>query len=469
MAEATSRSPITLAAFAGPSLPLAALGLPLVVYLPNYYTATLGLDIGMVGLTFLLVRLLDIAFDPLFGTVLDRTHWRLGRFKPWFAIGAPIVMASVYMLFMAQKGIGPLYLWVWLIAAYLGYSICVLSHMAWGSTLSSDYNQRSRIYAYWQTGNVVGMILVLTLPVVLSHLPGAAASGGSGVQSMGWFIIALLPATLLFAMLFVPEPRIAQSHGAPNATVSDYFRLLKRPTVLRILIADLLLGLAPGIAGSLFFFYFEQIKGFPKGVAEALLLVYFLAAIVGAPVWVALSKRFGKHAVLIWSSVLYAIVQFAVVTLPSHDFWLAVPFLIMAGLPYSAASFLLRAMLADVGDEERLRTGVDRTGLLYAILTGTAKIGQALAVASFIVLGMLGFSSQDPAASSAAGVFGLQTLYAVAPGVLGLLAAWAMLGYPLTQARHAEIRAQLAERDGAPPSPQPASPPVANALNAPAE
>jgi hypothetical protein len=45
--------------------------------------------------------------------------------------------------------------------------------------------------------------------------------------------------------------------------------------------------------------------------------------------------------------------------------------LVLAGLPYSAAPLLVRAMMADIGDEERLASGVDRTGLLYAIVNGT--------------------------------------------------------------------------------------------------
>lgn len=468
------RSTATLAAFAAPSLPLAALGLPLVVYLPNFYSETLGLSVAAVGAAFLFVRLIDIAFDPFFGTVLDRTGWRVGRFKPWMAIGVPIVVAAVAMLFMARQGVGSVYLWAGLIVVYGGYSVCVLAHSAWASTLSTDYHERSRVYAWWQTGNVVGMILVIILPVLLSlwfdkaalvnlFAPDMAsrmdldhAAFAARVRAMGWFILVMMPLTALLAIRFVPEPRANIRRDAPKATPGDYLRLLKRPTVLRILIADLLMGLAPGIAGSLFFFYFERIKGFEKTQAEILLMIYFFAAVVGAPIWVRMARRFGKHQVLIAASLVYAAVQFGVVTLPAGNFWLAIPFLILAGLPYSAAPFLLRAMLADVGDEERLRSGMDRTGLLFAVLTGTVKIGSALAVTSFIVLGWLGFNAHDPAQSSEAGMMGLVALYVVAPGALGLLAAWTMTNYPLTKERHAEIRAQLDEQDRAvaPPVPE---------------
>ena len=66
------RSILTLAAFAAPCLPLAAFGLPLTISLPHYYSETLGLSVGAVGYAFLLVRLVDIGFDPIFGQLLNQ-------------------------------------------------------------------------------------------------------------------------------------------------------------------------------------------------------------------------------------------------------------------------------------------------------------------------------------------------------------------------------------------------------------
>src|SRR3546814_2936335 len=49
-----------------------------------------------------------------------------------------------------------------------------------------------------------------------------------------------------------------------------------------------------------------------------------------------------------------------------------------SGVGYGAISLLPRAMMADISDEERLDSRADRTGLLFALLIGTWKIGQAL-------------------------------------------------------------------------------------------
>lgn len=452
------RSIFTLAAFAAPCLPLAAFGLPLTISLPHYYSETLGLEVGAVGLAFLLVRLVDIGFDPIFGTILDRTRWSFGRFKGWMAISTPILMLAIYMLFMARQGVTTVYLWAWLIVVYFGYSIAVLSHTSWAAKLTTDYHERSRIYAFWQTGNVVGMIMILAMPLILSLITKGIGQEGI-LHGQGWFIVVLLPVMVALTLWRVPEPKpvestVRDSAGAlvaNSATLADYFRLLKRPTVVRILAADLLTGLAPGVAGTLFFFFFIRIKQFSFLESSALLLIYFVAAIFGAMIWTRLAKRIGKSKALIAACVTYAVVQFAVVTLPAGNFWLATPFLIAAGIPYSAGALLLRSMMADYGDEERLASGVDRTGLLFAILTGTVKIGSALAVTSLILLGSLGFDAAHAANSTPLSMAGLQALYAFAPGIVGLLAAAAMIGYPLTEEKHAEILRQLGDQDGALP------------------
>lgn len=438
----TRLSSWALAAFAGPCIPLSALGLPLVVYLPEFYVSTVGLSLSAVGAAFLLVRLIDIAFDPFVGGMMDRTRTRLGRFRPWMLAGAPIVAVGAFALFMGKPGNSALYLWGWLLVTYAGYSMAVLSHTAWGGVLSSDYQQRSRVYGWWQGGNVVGMILVLCLPPFMAKLTNG--DHVAGVRAMGWFIVAMLPITVFLAVRTVGEP--AAPVARHDAGIKQYLALLTRPSVRRLLLADLLMGVAPGIAGALFIFFFERIKHFDKAQSGILLLVYFLAALAGAPLWPYLAKRLGKHRAMALGGVFYAIVQFAAVLTPPGNSGVGMIILILAGIPYTAAPMLVRSMMADIGDEERLESGVDRTGLLYAIVTGTLKLGYALAIGVFPVLAWFGF---DPKVPTPGGDLALITLYAVVPAVMGVLVAAIMLRYPLDASRLAEIQRQLAARDAA--------------------
>jgi glycoside/pentoside/hexuronide:cation symporter, GPH family len=437
----------TLIAFSAPTLPLAALGLPLVVYLPEYYANHLGLNLAMVGFAFMAVRFSDIFLDPLFGEFMDRTRTRLGRFRPWMLLNTPVLALSTYMLFMAEKGVGPLYLWFWLAVTYITYSAVILAHTSWASVLSSDYDQRSRIYGYWQAGNVIGMILVLALPPILTAVAHMDYAGG--LQAMGWFIVLLLPLTILWASRAVSEPVNLAPVAHRPASMKAYFDLFKNDSVRRIMIADLTLGLAPGITGALFFFFFEQVKDLNKTQAGLMLLVYFIAALVGAPLWSRLSLAIGKHRALVVASIVYAITQTALVFWPATSLPVMAVGLFLAGLPYAAAAVLLRSMLADVGDEELLSTGIDRTGLLYAVLAGTNKIGYALAVGvTYFGLDALGFKAGS-ADNGAETLFGLQLLYGLVPGGLAVIAAWAIHGYSLDATRHSSIREALRQRDEA--------------------
>ena len=439
MAGGSRPSAAALAAFAGPCLPLAGIGLPLVVHLPTYYARDLGLPLAEVGWAFLFVRLADIGLDPILGTLMDRTRGRLGRFRPWLIGSVPVLGAASWMLFMARPGVDMAYLWFWLVVAYAGFSMGSLSQQAWASALSPDYDQRSRIYGWWQAGNVLGILLVLLMPPLVQI--GFHGTRSQGVQAMGWFIILLLPLSVALACWRVGEPASQTTEGR-RVELRDYLGLVRNRSVQRLMLTDLLMGWAPGIIGALFLFYFDQIKRVPETQANLLLLAYFVAALVGAPIWTRLATGIGKHRALAANAVAIVASVVLVQLAPMTDFRVALFVMALAGLPYSGAALLLRAMLADVGDELRLETGLDRTGLLYAVLTGTTKIGSALALVTFVILDGLGFDAKA-AHNGAPALMGLQILFIGAPALLSLLSAGVILGYRLDARRHAEIRAAL--------------------------
>lgn len=443
-APSERRSSATLAAFAASCLPYAALGLPVYVTLPEFYASHVGVPLAAVSLVFLIVRLADIVVDPFLGMVIDRTSTRWGRYRVWMAVAAPILMGSVAMLFFAAEGASALYLTAWLVIMYLGYSISLLSQMSWASILSPDYDQRSRIYGWWQAANIVGVLAVLAIPAVVQGPLGGTYV--DAVRAQGWFIIGLLPLALLITIRFTPEPlNVAPPpHGGLGATL----KLIAKPVLRRLLLSDLLLGAARGLIGVLFFYFFEQARGFDREQTSVMLLVYFIAGLVGAPVWAALATRIGKHVSLALASVFFAI-SFAAATLlvPAGAFTLALAAIFVTGLAFGSGDLLLRAMMADASDVVRLEDGADRTGLLFSILNATSKLGYAFSVGAFAVLEWIGFQADTGAVNTPQVIAGLSWLFIAAPAVLLFLTAWVVRLYPLTEARHLEIRDQLKARE----------------------
>jgi len=431
-----------LLAFIGPCVPFAALGLPLVANLPEYYGTTLGLG-AIVGAVFFIVRCFDILIDPLLGYWMDRTRTRLGRFKLWMLICLPILFVSAGFIFLAHTGVSPFYLGGWLFALYVGFSIAALSQASWGGVLSTDYDERSRIFAFWQVGNIAGIICVVLIPVIVNT--GLHHSYALAVQIMGLFIMITLPVMIGLALWIVPE--CLSNAPTHDIRLSHYFDMLKRRNVRCILWADLFMGLAPGVMAALFFYFFEETRGLHREQSNVAMFLYFVAGIVGAPIWVLMARRLNKHVTLIISSLIFAAFYGAMMFAPAGNAPVVMAMTFLNGIPYAASLLLTRALMADIGDEVLHETGHDHKGTLMAILSATTKIGYALSVLTVTGLGVLGFNVKAPASSPHHALVWLQIVFIGLPVMFLLLGAYAMKDYDLSPERHRRILQDLMQRN----------------------
>ncbi|HEY5105206.1 MAG TPA: MFS transporter [Caulobacteraceae bacterium] len=446
------RTPMaTIFAFASPGLPVAAMGLVLAVYLPRFYVG-LGVGFIAVGAAIGLVRLIDIWLDPFLGVAMDRTKTPLGRYRPWLIAAAPIVMLGVYMLLLPPKGIGASHLVIWLLVVSAGASMLNLSLAAWSAVLATNYNDRSRLYGWTQGLAVIGAVALLVLP---KFTGGAIVLGqAASMPAIGWILIVALPVAILICTVFTPE-RIPPRAGRPRFSFADYWAGISRPSMRRIIFADLTLTLGPGTTAPLYVYFFHDAKGFSIAEVGFLLIFYIGAGLFGAPFWGRVARTLGKHRTIQVACVAYAIAQTTLMALPAvgpgHRLGDTLPTVAgMFAVGFCASAFLLlvRAMVADVVDEVRLERGQDLTSLLFSMVTTTTKIGAAITVVIvFPILKAVGYNGKEGAVNTAHAIFGLEMCYLFAPIILVFVGGAAFFGYKLDSKRHGEIRAALDERD----------------------
>jgi len=435
---------LTLAAFAAPCLPLTGVGLPLIVYLPPYYAGTLGLDLALTGIIFSAVRWIDLPLDIVFGHGIDRTDTKWGRFRPWMVIGGLVMMAGLALVFFAEPGLSPLRAFLGLLLMYAGYSAAAVAHTSWGQALSTDYHERSRIFGWWQGTNMIALMGLLAVPPLVNALGprwGLEPSTALGVHAMGWVLLALMLPALLAVSTGVPDG--APLHGSPHGW-GDVKTALKRPLLQRLLLIDLLATLPAGFGGALLVFFFEAARGFSQADARLLLLFYFAAGLIGAPLWGWVARRTSKHMAVAWAIGSYAVLHMGLVLAPNAGFWVAAAGMLLAGIPAVAPPFLVRAMLADVTDAETLATGRSNAGLYYAVLVGVQKLGYAIPVGlAYAVLDAVGFDAKLGAANTQSAIDGLVMLFLVPPVVSAVGAAWLARGWTIDRAAQARIIAEL--------------------------
>lgn len=66
-----------------------------------YLTDTVGMDMGIVGTLMALSKLFDGITDLFFGTVIDKTHTKMGKARPWMIygyIGCAVMIAAIFMV-----------------------------------------------------------------------------------------------------------------------------------------------------------------------------------------------------------------------------------------------------------------------------------------------------------------------------------------------------------------------------------
>jgi Na+/melibiose symporter-like transporter len=431
-----------LLGFSTPGFCVGALAIALGVYLPRYYAGHFGLGLPLVGLAFSVIRVGDTLLDPLIGVRMDRTRSKLGRYRIWLALGVPVLLLGVYMLFEAPQGVGVGYLLFWLLIYFIGASLITLSHASWASVIAANYNERSRVFGAIQLMGVIGAAATLVLPIVMAG-PGGA-SGHGDVPAMGWLVIISCAVGVLLALLTTREHVIAEKTGE-TYSLRDYWEMVTRPDMARIIVADFCLALGPGWMAALYLYYFHDARGFTIGASSLLLFIYVCAGMLGAPILSIVATRIGKHVTLMGAAMVYSVGLVVQSFAPKGAFAIVAAMMFALGFAASCFPLLDRAMVADVGDAIRLEKGKNRISLLYAMITTTQKLATALSIGfSFTVLGWLGYQAREGATNTPAAVLGLQLVYILGPIFFVMIGGACFIGYNLDSKRHAEIRRGLA-------------------------
>jgi len=437
-----SKSASSLWIFAATAFPLQAIIMAVAMYLPQHYSRSLGLDLAVVGGAFAAIRLIDLPFDPLLGIAIDRTRTKWGTYRPWLALGAPITMTSVFMLFMAGPDVSILHIMFWLFMMYIGTSMMTLAHSAWAAVLSPTYNDRSRMFGAIGAMGVAGMTLVFAVPLVATDRSG----GSLGIPEMGWFIIISIPTVVLAAVLLIREP-IAPSPSTDRVSVRDYRELLTHPSMFRIVLAMFLFSLGTAWEGALFLFYFTDGRGFSVAEASMLLIVALAVGLAGAPIVAKISTKIGKHGAVVMTATAYTAAVASLAVIPTEAKFLSSVPVVITGFLYAGFHVLLRSMTADVTDEIRLEQSKERGALLYALITLAPKLSSAIAVGlAFNALALLGYDPSGDNQNSLGVTAGLTAAYILGPICFVTMGAVCMTGYKLGPARTEEIQRLLEER-----------------------
>ncbi|MCP5101174.1 MAG: MFS transporter [Chloroflexi bacterium] len=425
-----------------------------------FLTNVVGLNPALAGTTFLVGKLWDGINDPLIGMLSDRIQTRWGRRRPFLLFGSVPFGLSFLLLFVVPPFESEIALAVYYSIAFLlfdtMYTIVNVPYAALTPELSDDYDERSNITG-WRIGVSIfaALVTAATFTLLAEDVIGARLGGGTEAIRTGYLIVAaiwsvtlIVPYLILFKTITEPEREPDTDPFRPIQTFKEVFQ--NRPFRLGALIYLLSFATVDVILIVFIRFLIDYVRVEP-GFDNLLLATVMGVAFLSMPAVVWLMRRYGKRNTYIGSMMMMAVVLIIMAQVPPGGQNLMFIASIFAGLGYGAANAIPWAIVADVVEEDELRTGKRREGIYAGYLVFLRKLASAVAV--FIVGQVLsasgyisstggGFYIEQPEAALNAMRFFVSTF----PAVMLLLAVLVAWRYPLDRERFNEIKEQLAER-----------------------
>ena len=149
-----------------------------------------------------ILRILEVFIDPLIGNMIDNTHTKYGKFKPWVVGGGIISSIALLLLFTDLGGLNKTNPFLYLVLfgiIYLimdvFYSIKDIGFWSMLPALSLDSHEREKMATFARIGSTIGanIVGVAIMPIVLFF--SMTNSSGSGDKS-GWFWFAFIVALI---------------------------------------------------------------------------------------------------------------------------------------------------------------------------------------------------------------------------------------------------------------------------------
>lgn len=430
-------------AYALPALSLAVIGIPVYVFMPKFYTDTMGLNISVVGALLMAVRLFDAFTDPVIGYLSDWTHSVFGRRRPYIVSGAAGLAVSMIFLFRPPELAGTyltLYFSFFLFSLFFFWTLVTIPYESLGPELTGDYHERTTLFALRDGFLISGTLLAAASPVLIDAVFNL--SSGIAAEKERFSIMAFIfaPMIVIFSLYCAFVIKEKQNLDAQESLFSGYSAVFKNRAFVILISGYAISAFGSNLPATLILYYVEYVL--ESQHAELFLLIYFLTGVVMLPGWVKVSQKAGKKRAWIASMIINTGAFMGVFFLGPGDILLYGVLVFISGIGFGAGLALPSSIQADAIDYDQLLTGRRREGRYIGLWSIAKKLSAALGVGiGLLLLGQAGY--QANMAQPEETVFMIRVLYALVPCLCNIFSIVIISFYPISEKVHEDIRKKI--------------------------
>ncbi|MBN2651255.1 MAG: MFS transporter [Spirochaetales bacterium] len=416
-----------------------------VAFIMYAFTEFLGLKPAAVGILFIAARVWDAFNDPIMGLIADRTRTRWGKFRPWLLV-IPIPIAILTILNFVNPGLGStgnlIYASIIYILWGMVYTLCDIPIWALTSAMSRDSDQRTKLISIARIVSMVGLIL----PTIL--VPAIADAVSPNNQYKGYLIAVIILCSvggplMILAFLGTTE----RTNISPDRlSFKKTLHLLKinKPMQLLILTAVLYSLVMVSQAAQIYFAAYNLGSDNKVTIIAGLTLFGMMLGMGFTPL---LAKKIGKRKTVIYTGIIRAVIGVIFFMIGYGNEIVIYCFVFIFGVFLGPFVALQNAMIGDTVDYAEYITGERAEGITFSLQTFANKIESAFSGGMVgIILTLVHFvppienQVQEQTEATLNGIF---AMISIIPAIGSLIMIIPMIFYPLSEAKHAQIVAEL--------------------------
>ncbi len=453
-----------------------------------FYTDILIIPTIAVSIIMGISRVWDGINDIIMGTVVDKTHTRWGKCRPYLKfVPLPVAITTILMFLpITNLPLGAKIVFV-VFTFLLWETLYTLGDIPlWGVTslMTPDEEKRSKLISAARIISSFGSIIVVGFYPIKDALGaidlGLFENTGKANSDLAYFsepqgyLLAVIAIALFGGILFrLPfafiRERITQAPKEKDTGFKENLKLMWQNKLFLRALASNILGCTKTIIMTAGIYFCKWVLG--NGGDETLWLIklggpFLVGMIIAMNISTSVAKKYGKKKVYLVTSYLNAVPYILILFVGyQHIFFLGV-MLFISGFLTGFSTVYNTTMIADSVDYMEHKTGKRNDGVFFSGLNFTSKLTAAItAIVTNLVFSAVNYTdtintlTENIAAASANGqdyvldfaatypeiTSAMLILITIIPAVGCILQALPIHKYSLEEKEHAKILEELEE------------------------
>ena len=436
------------------------------IWLLFFYTNVYGLKPAVAAVMFLVVRLVDVLWDPIVGTLVDKSNPRWGKYRSWLILGGIPLVGLAILCFWSRFNGSVIYAYITYVAMSMCYTLVNVPYGALNSSLTRDTDEITILTSTRMFMANLGGLVVKSLPMVIAIFAPKVLNPESGKMeavyntpesASAWFVTMTIFALaglvqLIFCFSQTKERVVMDEKESANVKVSDLWMEFVRNKPLRVLAFFFITAFAmmsvSNAADSYFMTSTIHANAF---MTTVFMWLGTIPAFIFMPLVPAIKKKIGKKGMFylfLGTAIVGMLLMYIFVSIPAlkSQFWLLCVAQFIKSTGIITATGYMWALVPEVVSYGEYTSGRRIAGIVNALTGIFFKAGMALGgVVPGLVLAWVGYNAsnveQTPLAQQ-----GILWLVCVIPAILLLLAMFIISKYELSDEKMDEINKAIEER-----------------------